>query len=117
MSYVIPDIQPFRSNDGAQINGRRQWREHLKATGLEEFGVSDLSAAQQAAEKRRREAIAKIEKLQKEVIGKWEEPTPLPESEPDKNRLWCKVAERLDGRDKPTRKQLIRVVVEEMRRK
>lgn len=116
MTYVIPDIQPFTSNDGARIEGRRQWREHLKAKGLEEFGLSDLSAAQQAAEKRKREAIAKVEKLRHEVIGKWEEPTPLPESEPVRNRLWCKVAERLEGRDKPTRKQLIRVVVEEMRR-
>lgn len=117
MSYVIPDIQPFTSNDGVRIEGRRQWREHLKAKGLEELGLSDLSAAQQAAEKRKREAIAKVEKLKNEVIGKWEEPTPLPESETERNRLWCKVAERLDGRDKPTRKQLIRVVVEEMRRK
>lgn len=114
--YVIPDIQPFVSNDGAVIEGRRQWREHLKANDLVELGHADIKDAESAQEKRRRAALEKVQRLQKEIIGKWEETEPLPDNEPAKKRLWCKVAERLDGRDTPTRKQLIRVVVEELRR-
>jgi hypothetical protein len=104
------------SNDGARIEGRRQWREHLKANDLVELGHADIKDAESAQEKKRRAALEKVERLQKEVIGKWEEPEPLPDNEPAKKRLWCKVAERLENREQPTRKQLIRVVVEELRR-
>jgi len=113
--YVIPDIQPFVSNDGAVIEGRRQWREHLKANDLVELGHSDIKHAESEHERRRKDALEKVQRLQQEIIGKWDDPEPLPESEPAKKRLWCKVAERLEGRERPTRKQLIRVVVEEMK--
>ena len=115
MSYVIPDIQPFTANDGARIEGRRQWREHLKANDLLELGPSDITYQQSEHVRKQRAALEKMQRLEKDVIGKWSEPEPLPETEREKTRLWCKVAERLDGRDKPSRKQLIRVVAEEMK--
>jgi len=114
--YVIPDIQPFTDNTGTHIGGRAQWRDHLKRNNLAEFGVSDIEYQQSLHEKRRREAIERVQKMQSEIVGKWTETTPLPESEPVRNRLWCKVAERIEGREPPTRKQLIRITLEELRR-
>ena len=32
MASVRGDIEPFRSPDGVMIEGRKQWREHLKRT-------------------------------------------------------------------------------------
>jgi hypothetical protein len=39
---VMPDIQPFKDMTGKVIEGRRQWRDHVKALGGVECGVSDL---------------------------------------------------------------------------
>ena len=70
MSYVIPDIKPFKSNDGAQIEGRSQWREHLKVNNLVEYGASDLSKAAELHQKRQKAAADKAEKLAKQAFMK-----------------------------------------------
>lgn len=40
---VMPDLQPFVANTGAQIHSRRQWREHLARTGTVEVTARDFS--------------------------------------------------------------------------
>ena len=47
ITTVMGDIEPFRSPDGVMITGRKQWREHLKATDSIEMGHSDVKYAQQ----------------------------------------------------------------------
>lgn len=118
MSYVIPDLKPFKSNDGAQIEGRRQWKEHLKNNNLVEYGHSDISKAAELHAKRQREAAEKAEKLAKDAFMKtdWDAVKDLPHEDRKKSRVWCKVAERIEGREKPSRKQLLSIVIEEVKR-
>ena len=118
--YVIPDIKPFRSNDGAEINGRTQWREHLAKNNLVEMGSSDLAAATARHEREKRAAAERAERLAKDAFLKtdWDavKAEQLPSDERTKTRLWCKVAERIEGRERPTRRQMLRIVVEEVKR-
>lgn len=117
MSYVQPDIAPFKDTTGKVIEGRRQWREHLKATDAVEMSKGDLEAARAAQEKKRQEQIAKVEKQAKLALKtEWQEPKEVERDPTSHKRLWAKVAERLEGRDQPTRKQLLRIVMEEARR-
>lgn len=118
--YVVPDIAPFRSNDGTQIEGRRQWREHLAKNNLVELGNSDIAAATARHEREKRAAAERAERLARDAFLKtdWEavKAEQLPTDERAKTRLWCKVAERMEGRERPTRRQLLRIVVEEVKR-
>jgi len=114
--YVIPDIQPYRDNSGVMIEGRAQLRDHLRRNDLVEMGHSDIAYLQSEREKKNQAAADRMQKMQSEVIGKWEETEPIPEDAAAKKRLWCKVAERLEGRATPSRKQLIRIVLEELKR-
>jgi hypothetical protein len=43
---VMGDIAPFMSPDGKMIEGRKQWRDHLKRTDSIEMGHSDVKYAQ-----------------------------------------------------------------------
>jgi hypothetical protein len=47
MASVMGDMAPFMSPDGVMIEGRKQWREHLKRTDSIEMGHSDVKYAQQ----------------------------------------------------------------------
>jgi hypothetical protein len=47
------DIAPFMSPDGVMIEGRAQWREHLKRTDSIEMGHSDVKYAQQEWNKKK----------------------------------------------------------------
>jgi len=117
MSYVIPDIQPFKDTTGKVIEGRRQWRDHLKAIDAVEMGHSDLEAQRAALEKKKREHLEKVEKAAKlQLKTEWQEPKEVEQDPQTHKRLWAKVAERLEGRPEPTRKQLLRIVMEEQRR-
>lgn len=117
MSYVIPDIAPFKANTGKVIEGRRQWREHLKETGAVELGSADIAEMQSVHEKKRQEIREKVEKQTKaQLKTQWEEPKDIERDPHRHKRLWAKVAERLEGREQPTRKQLLRVVIEEQQR-
>ena len=44
---VMGDIAPFMSPDGKMIEGRKQWRDHLKRTDSIEMGHSDVKYAQE----------------------------------------------------------------------
>jgi hypothetical protein len=117
LSYVIPDIQPFKDTTGKVIEGRRQWREHLKEIDAVEMSKGDLEAARELQEKKKQAMLAKVEEQTKlQLKTEWQEPKEV-ESDPHSHkRLWAKVAERLEGRPQPTRKQLLRIVVEEQKR-
>lgn len=112
-AYVLPDMQPFRSNDGAFINGRRQWREHLRANELVELGHSDIKAGQEAWSKRKaihRERVERASKLAR---------TEHVESEfsvKQRSRVGVEVANRLHGRPTPTRRELIRLTLDVARK-
>jgi hypothetical protein len=117
LSYIQPDIQPFKDTTGKVIEGRRQWREHLKATDAVEMSKGDLEAQREAQEKKKREHLAKVEKQAKlELKTEWQEPKEVESDPTSHKRLWAKVAERLEGREQPTRKQLLRIVIEEAKR-
>ena len=53
MASVMGDIAPFMSPDGVMIEGRKQWREHLKRTDSIEMGHSDVKYAQQEWNKKK----------------------------------------------------------------
>ena len=115
--YIQPDIAPFRDiGSGKVIEGRRQWREHVKNNGLVEYGKTDLRDMQGVHEKRKRAAAERAQKIATEVVGEWKEPEPLPKDERQNSRLWAKVAERLEHRPVPPRKTLIRIILEESKR-
>lgn len=117
MSHVIPDIQPFKDTTGKVIEGRRQWREHLKSIDAVEMGKGDLEAARAVQEKKKQAQLAKIEQAAKASLKtEWTEPKDIERDPHSHKRLWAKVAERLEGREAPTRKQLLRIVVEEQKR-
>ena len=50
---VMGDIAPFMSPDGVMIEGRKQWRDHLKRTDSIEMGHSDIKYAQQEWNKKK----------------------------------------------------------------
>jgi hypothetical protein len=117
LSYVIPDIQPFKDTTGKVIEGRRQWREHLKEIDAVELDKGDLARMQEAQEKKRQAHLAKVEQQTKlQLKTEWQEPQEVQSDPNSHKRLWAKVAERLEGRPQPTRKQLLRIVVEEQKR-
>ncbi len=112
--HVIPDIQPFVANDGAQIRGRAQWREHLKATNGVEMGHSDIRAAEAFHAKRK---SAHAERLAKSASVA---AVDLPYSERQvyrRSNLAAEVLNRLHGRPMPDRKTVIKIALEEARRR
>lgn len=111
-AYVMPDIAPFRSNDGAQISGRAAWREHLKATGLVELGISDIKAGRERWEQRKKNQSARVRGENVDVTH--EVPIDFRPSAP--SRLQIEIANRLHGRPAPDRKSLVRLVVEQAKR-
>jgi hypothetical protein len=60
MASVMGDIAPFMSPDGVMIEGRKQWREHLKRTDSIEMGHSDVKYAQQEWNKKERSAPRQV---------------------------------------------------------
>lgn len=115
--YVQPDLAPWRDiGSGKVIEGRRQWREHVKANNLVEYGRDDMLRLTSAHEQRKKAAAARTERIAREVVGEWQEHEPLPEQGVEHTRLWARVAERLEHRPVPPRKTLIRIILEEARR-
>jgi hypothetical protein len=112
---VMPDFQPFVSNDGKVIEGRRQWREHLKQTGGLEMGHGDIKKQTEAWKNRQAAHQAKLAKAQSTVADATANVShnfdPAPRS-----RLSAEVANRLHGKTPPTRRELINLAVELKRR-
>jgi hypothetical protein len=112
---VMPDFQPFVSNDGKVIEGRRQWREHLKQTGGLEMGHGDIKKQTETWKNRQASHQAKLAKAQSTVTDATADVShnfdPVARS-----RLSAEVANRLHGKTPPTRRELINLAVELKRR-
>ncbi len=115
LHHVMPDVEPFRSNDGKIIKGRRQWKEHLKNTNGVEMGHDDIQKQTQVWRNKQEVHRAKLQKHQavvSEATAKLPErfdPTP-------RSRLSAEVANRLHGKEAPSRRELINLAVELKRR-
>ena len=109
-AMIMPDIQPFRSSDGAYISGRAAWREHLKATGTIEMGHADV-AAQRNAWNKKREAFQNRLKLSVNAVR--EASPPVGEIRPiQRTGLNVEIANRLHNRPAPDRKELIKLTLD-----
>ena len=111
--HIIPDIEPFKANDGAVINGRAHWRNHLKATGTVEMGHSDVRSMEAA---HARKKAAHQERLRTSAAKAVSRDVPVVDARVDHSRIAARVAERLEGRPVPERKTLIKIALEEARR-
>lgn len=112
---VIPDIEPFRSPDGAFISGRRAWRDHLKATDSVEMGHSDMKASQADWNKRKQ---AFQSRLSNDAVRKADEylPRAAPIDSRTMTRLSVEMANRLHGRPTPPRKEMIKLTLDVAKR-
>lgn len=110
--YVQDDVKAFQSMDGAFIEGRAQWREHLKRTDSVEMGHSDIKSAERAWSKKKEGHQEKIRSLGKAVS----EAQPTGEIRPiDRSRVGAEIANRLHNRPAPDRKTLIKLTLEAAR--
>ncbi len=111
LHYVIDDIPAFKANTGARIEGRRQWREHLKERNCEELGHADVKARGEAWQKRKAAAEAK-----KAAIAKYAPPVEVTEAQFEqpmqRSRLHAEVLNRLEGKPQPDRKTLIKLTLD-----
>ncbi len=112
--HVMGDIEPFRSPDGAMIMGRRQWREHLKATDSIEMNHADVRVAQEKWNKRKEAHAEKIRGAENVVSSLTHPVTEIREVR--RSNLNVEMANRLHGRPEPDRKTLIKLTLEQSRR-
>jgi hypothetical protein len=112
-THIIPDIEPFKANDGAVIRGRAHWRDHLKATGTVEMGHSDVRAMEAVHAKKKAAHAERIRHAQEQAKPVEVQVT---EAKVDHTRIAARVAERLEGRPTPPRTTLIKIALEEARR-
>lgn len=111
--HVTPDLEPFRSPDGAFISGRNAWREHLKETDSIELSHSDITQSQSAWNSRKE---AHQDKLRR-AVGVVKAYTPSGEAKPvQASRLAVDIANRLHGRPAPGRKELIKLTLDVAKR-
>lgn len=115
-AFVMPDIAPFKSPDGAYITGRRAWREHLKNTDSIEMGHAEVKAAQSEWQKKKaahRERLKGSEKC----IADAEKYMPKGEVKPyQPSRLNVEMANRLHGRPMPERKEMLKLTLDVAKR-
>ena len=107
---IMPDIEPFKANTGAFIEGRRQWREHLKERNCDELGHSDIKARGEQWEKRKA-ANAEKQKLAARLAPEVEVREEQFRQQ-QRSRLHAEVLNRLDGRPVPPRKDVLRLTLE-----
>lgn len=112
--HVMGDIEAFRSPDGVMIQGRKQWREHLKATDSIEMGHSDVKYAQQ--EWNRKKEVQR-ERLKGQVATVQEFDRPGAPIRPHQmSNLNVEMANRLHNRPMPGRKEMIKMTLDQMKR-
>ena len=114
MTTVMGDIEPFRSPDGVMIEGRKQWREHLKATDSIEMGHSDVKYAQQEWN-RKKEVQRERLKGQVATVQEFDRPG-SPIAPMRMSNLNVEMANRLHNRPMPERKEMIKMTLEQMKR-
>lgn len=112
--HVISDIEAFRSPDGVMITGRKQWREHLKATDSIEMGHSDVKYAQQEWN-RKKEVQRERLKGQVATVQEFDRPG-SPIAPMRMSGLNVEMANRLHNRPPPERKEMIKMTLEQMKR-
>ena len=110
---VQPDFEPYRSNDGAIIGGRAQFREHLARTDTVEMGHSDIRSMQENWNKRKSAHREKISS-QREFVQEHSREIPITDTR-SMSHLSRELANRLDGRPAPERKELIKLGMEVQR--
>lgn len=113
---VIDDIPRFKSPSGVYIEGRSQWREHLKRTDTIEMGHSDMAWSKNQWGKRK---DAHNDRLRGavETVTAWSHPTEKQLEAPiRRNDLQIEMANRLHGRPMPDRKTMIKLTLDEMKR-
>lgn len=108
---VMPDLAAFKASDGAHIEGRAQWRRHLKANDLQEYGHSDMK---HMAEMRKRKQEAFKRRLNNPLgqnnHGGVRETTVRDDWQPaERGRLQVEMLNRLHGKPVPPRKELIKM--------
>lgn len=103
---VQDDIHSFQDTTGAIIGGRRQWREHLRRLGAEEFGRSDLQSSMERQ-------VARLETWRAANLPDASSPQL---KSVERSKAACRLLERLDGRPAPDRKTLIKMAIEERQR-
>lgn len=115
--HVMGDIEPFKANDGTVIRGRAHWRDHLKATNGIEMGHSDIRSAEARHAKAKQ---ARAEKLAGAMRTAYPVDLPYREGgaqEYRRSNVAANVLNRLEGRPVPDRKTVIRIALEEARRR
>ena len=96
------------------IEGRAQWREHLKRTDSIEMGHSDVKYAQQEWNKKK---AAHNERLRGQVAMVQEFYRPGAPIAPMKmSNLNVEMANRLHNRPMPERKEMIKLTLDQMKR-
>jgi len=111
---VMGDITPFMSPDGVMIEGRAQWREHLKRTDTIEMGHSDVKYAQQEWNEKK---AAHIDRLRGQVAVTQEFDRPSAPIAPTRmSNLNVEMANRLHNRPMPERKEMIKLTLDQMKR-
>jgi hypothetical protein len=108
--HVMGDIEPFQSPDGAFIMGRRQWREHLKATDSIELSHADMKASQEKWQRRKADFRARFEGAENTVREAAE--IPVSTRPYDRSRLATEMLNRLHGKPEPMRKELIKLTLD-----
>lgn len=111
--HVIGDIAPFMSPDGTFIEGKRAWREHLKATDSVEMSHADIKYAQNEWAKRK---AANAERLRGAAGLVREFDAPGEVREVRRSNLNVEMAQKLHGRPPPDRKEMIKMTLEVAKR-
>ena len=111
---VMGDIAPFMSPDGVMIEGRAQWREHLKKTDSIEMGHSDVKYAQEQWNKKKQ---AQNDRLngQLQTVQEFDRPS-APIAPTKMSNLNVEMANRLHNRPMPERKEMIKLTLDQMKR-
>lgn len=105
---VMPDLEPFRSPDGAHFSSRTQWREHLRQTDTIELGHSDIAYQREQWGSRKAKFAEKValgQKYAPESHG----PLPSPDAARQFTALSRELAHKLDGRPMPDRTTMIKL--------
>jgi len=112
--YVMPDLEPFRNTDGSLIEGRRQWREHQKATGTMETDAKEMQAQTERWNSKRADFKARMNKAKPDEVRQVDVPV-VEARDYEMSRINRELANRLDGRPMPDRKMLIKLTLETAR--
>jgi len=111
---VMGDIAPFMSPDGVMIEGRAQWREHLKKTDSIEMGHSDVKYAQEQWNKKKQAQNDRL-RGQLQTVQEFDRPS-APIAPMKMSNLNVEMANRLHNRPMPERKEMIKLTLDQMKR-